>query len=791
MNTGFGTETSPFSFSFLEIPVLTSENEAVFLRKRTSTMETSSSMKLLIPLLFLSSLRALAEAPEEEENLWHLEADFGPAFVQTWADYYQGDYRPDAALKGILLHPDPENRDLVVVFDAETLQLVTATDKGVSLDNPPFAGLHGTQNKVLNQETPFFNNASGPAWTNPAGSFDDTRKHPGHGNFEHMKFNGYYRHGHKIILDYDVNGTPILEEVVMDGENIRRILQVGAHEAPLRTRLSTTPAEESSESSGTISLSQGAEETTLMLDTPETDLIRIELVGVDYHPGGKIELVASELELLEEKTKGGPAIYPETFQVEVALDTGDGAYLVDQIPLPPQLEQSPYKNKVRITDFDFFADGDRAALCTWSGDVWLISGLNEFKTITWKRFAAGMFEPLGLKIVDDVIHLNCRDGIWQVIDLNNDNEADHYKVFNYDVIITDNFHEFSFGLETDPEGNFYFAKASPVANGGRNFDKILDHNGTFMKLTPDGKSLSVVATGLRAPGGIGVGPKGELTTGENEGSWQPCCKINYFTKEQRPVFLGTEQARQGITKDFHPPLCYLPMTIDNSGGGQVWVPENAKIGIPPGELLHLSYGQSAVYHVLPQQLENGLMQGGVIKLPIKLSSSAQRAAFHKDGSLFISGMRGWQSNAAAEAGIQRVRYNEGVLAGLPEAMSVSGDKLILRFDSKLDEELATDPESFAIKRWKYIRGPQYGSGQFSIDTPDETAEQIAQVHESKSHKKHDPVEVTSAELGEDGKTITLTIPTLKPAQQMEIAYDLESTDGEVLIGTIYSTIHQN
>ena len=63
--------------------------------------------------------------------------------------------------------------------------------------------------------------------------------------------------------------------------------------------------------------------------------------------------------------------------------------------------------------------------------------------------------------------------------------------------------------------------------------------------------------------------------------------------------------------------------------------------------------------------------------------------------------------------------------------------------------------------------------------------------ETKSHKKRDKVAVASAELSDDRKTITLTIPTLKPAQQMEIAYDLESTDGEVLIGTVYSTIHQN
>ena len=127
-------------------------------------MENPPLMKLLLPFSLFALLPALAEPQEEQKKAWFREADFGPAFVQTWADYYRGEYRPNAALKGILLHPDPKNRDLVAVFNTETLQLVTATDQGVSLDNPPFGGKHGTQNKILNQKAPFFNNASGAAW---------------------------------------------------------------------------------------------------------------------------------------------------------------------------------------------------------------------------------------------------------------------------------------------------------------------------------------------------------------------------------------------------------------------------------------------------------------------------------------------------------------------------------------------------------------------------------------------------------------------------------------------------
>ena len=91
----------------------------------------------------------------------------------------------------------------------------------------------------------------------------------------------------------------------------------------------------------------------------------------------------------------------------------------------------------------------------------MLTGLKAFKKLTWRRYATGFFEPLGLKIVNDVPHIAGRDGIYATYDLNNDGEADKFKVFNNDVYLSNNFHEFQFGLETDKEGNFYFAKASP------------------------------------------------------------------------------------------------------------------------------------------------------------------------------------------------------------------------------------------------------------------------------------------------------------------------------------------
>ena len=123
-------------------------------------------------------------------------------------------------------------------------------------------------------------------------------------------------------------------------------------------------------------------------------------------------------------------------------------------------------------------------------------------------------------------------------------------------------------------------------------------------------------------------------------------------------------------------------------------------------------------------------------------------------------------------------------------MKVTKEGVAIRFDVELDDELATDPTSFTVQRWKYVRSVQYGSGQFSVDHPDVEAEQQATKKESQRHRKRDNVKVLGAKLLDDKKTILIKLDGHKPAQQVKIDYDLESADGDELIGNIHSTIHR-
>ncbi len=745
---------------------------------------------MLRKILFLTAATT-AILPAAE---WYEEMKVGPAWSNSFEDMFQGNKRV-AAVKGILLDLGDNYHAL---FDTETLRVVSAYDGKWKWGGTPWTGQHGVLISLADDK-PVFATASMPGWADASGSFEDTRPMQGFGNLKQAMFKGYYRHGNKIVLNYQVNGAEVLETVSHDGPTITLSFQVSKRSSDLVFGLAdekgafTVGGDKAKSADGLGVTTKGvvlaADPKTpgrLLGKLPKGDSPAVFQVAL----ARDIEPKAAAAPDFKTLIAGGPPLYPEIVETKgVVAKDKDAPYSTDVATLPTD---NPWKANLRFGGFDFI-DEDSAALSSWNGDVWVVRGLKgDWSKLKWQRIASGLFETLGLKVVKGVIYVNGRDQITQLIDLNGDGETDHFQVFNRDVAVSPNFHEFTFELQTDKAGNFYFDKAAPVRGGGRGFDKIFPNHGTVMKVSPDGKKMEVIATGLRAPGGLAIGPNGELTTGENEGTNQPCCKINYAPASTLPLFFGTEASRQFL-KDapYTEPLCYLPMDVDNSGASQVWVPEGIDFGIPGGTLLHLSYGQSSVYRVLPVPRAKGGIQGGVVKMPITLQSSAMRARFNTDGSLYLLGFRGWQTNAATECAFQRVRHNKDVTVPIPGKLEYTATGIRLTFPEKLDPEVAKDVASYSSERWNYVRGPQYGSGEFSVDKPDVAAEKEALEKESKEHKVHDTVAIEAAKLLPDGKTVELTLAGMKPSMTLKVTYDLESDTGKIMKGDLHATVYKD
>ncbi|MFK7850741.1 MAG: DUF6797 domain-containing protein [Akkermansiaceae bacterium] len=746
-------------------------------------------------LTLLSALAALLVQPVSAKSKWFEEMEIGPFWMNTFGHYMEGKKRVDA-IKGFSIDLGDNWRAL---YDTETLRLVTVYNGGIEWGGTPWTGQHGKIITMANKDALVVTSGIS-GWADAEGSFEDKRAIPGHGNMGHGTFTGHYRHGREIVLEYEVNGTGVLEHLARKDGAVTRSFEFGDRASELLFVVA--------DESGTFKVTDGGKsavsESGLKVSATDGLVLLADsdngrrllgkvakgngdlVASISYSKGGaKGTVLKPDFDKL---TAGGAGIWKEVLTTEGKVSTKkDQPYVTDVLTLP---EDNPWKSNLRFGGFDFI-DKDSAALSSWNGDVWIVRGLEgDWKELKWQRIASGLFETLGLKVVDGQIYVNGRDQITKLIDLNEDGEIDYFKVFNRDVYVSANFHEFAFDLQTDAEGNFYFSKGGPVRGGGRNFEKILPHHGIVAKVSKDGKKFEVLATGLRAPGGVGIGPDGQITTGENEGTWQPCCKINFLPTNEIPSFFGTEQTRQSL-KDapYREPLVYLPMDVDNSGGSQIWIPKYANFGLKTGELLHLSYGKSSIYRVLPVT-RSGKLQGGVVKMPISLQSSAMRARFHGDGSMYVLGFRGWQTNAANKCAFQRIRYNED--AGpilLPNKLEYTDQGVKISFPVKLDEELAEDPTSFSVQRWDYVRGPQYGSGEFSVDKVDKEARELALKKESKKFRNRDTAKVESAKLSSDGMTVELKIEGMKPSMSLKVGYDLEDLDGEVLNSEVHMTVY--
>src|SRR4030095_14868601 len=102
---------------------------------------------------------------------------------------------------------------------------------------------------------------------------------------------------------------------------------------------------------------------------------------------------ADKIEDPEPLRKAGAEKYALSVTTRGVLGKSGGAYEVDTLTLP---DANPWNSWMRVGGLDFFSDG-RAAICTWSGDVWIVSGIDAgLDKLAWRRYATGLFQPCGL-----------------------------------------------------------------------------------------------------------------------------------------------------------------------------------------------------------------------------------------------------------------------------------------------------------------------------------------------------------------------------------------------------------
>jgi len=430
-------------------------------------------------------------------------------------------------------------------------------------------------------------------------------------------------------------------------------------------------------------------------------------------------------------------------------ENGDAAYLVDTIPVPVD---NPHKMVMQLTGIAFFPNGD-ALVSVLAGEVWHVSGLDDtLGKVTWRRYATGFNQPIGVRIDPDGIFVLDRGMITRLHDTDGNGEADFYENIANDFGGYSNSHTHTFGLARTSDGHFHFVQREG-----------------FFRTDPITHRTRETAYGLRNCMGVGDARGDHVYIAPQEGTWTPASMI-IETFEGEFYGLNKRAGEPTIAR----PLCFVPRGIDNSTGGMLDITSN-DWGPFEGRMVGLSYGNGTHYLILRDTESGERAQGAVVPLEGEFEAGVIRGAFHPvDGQLYAAGLDGWGDYSLKDGCLHRVRYT-GKKVYKPSGFAVFYNGIRVDFTEPLDPK-GFKPDHVFAQRWNYEYSKRYGSPEFSISQPDSLG--------------HDVEPVRSVTLLNDGRSLFIEMPNLEPAMQMHLRMHLKAADGTAFKTDLFPSIMQ-
>jgi hypothetical protein len=401
-------------------------------------------------------------------------------------------------------------------------------------------------------------------------------------------------------------------------------------------------------------------------------------------------------------------------------------YIHEEIPLPPG-------EIMEISSIALMPE-DKVAVATRRGDVWICTGAygDDLSKVTWKKFAHGLHEPLGMYYKDGSLFLTQRPEFSRIQDTDGDGTADAFETINSAWGITGDYHEYAFGSRPDKNGDVWVTLCLTGS-----FNANIDWRGWAVRITPEGEMIPT-CSGIRSPGGIGQNAEGDMFYTDNQGTWNGSSSLKwlkpgsfqgnpvgnkYHTLANLPA--PPEPEGKGRILDFRlknpefiPPAVILPhskvgqsptaIEVDLSGGK--FGPWDKQLYI--GEQTH-----SQVQRVCLEKV-NGLYQGAVFHFLEGYQCGIIPARLDQEKGILFSGgsNRGWASRGTKPFSFDRVKWT-GKTPFEMLTMYAEPDGFSLTFTEPVDEKSAADPASYSMEAWTYIYHKDYGSPEVDKATP--------------------------------------------------------------------------
>ncbi|WP_373494150.1 c-type cytochrome [Aquiflexum sp.] len=423
--------------------------------------------------------------------------------------------------------------------------------------------------------------------------------------------------------------------------------------------------------------------------------------------------------------------------------------------------------KPKVGAMAFLPDG-RLLVSTWDrlGAVYLLDGVEKGDTtqITIKRIAEGLAEPLGLEVVDGEIYVLQKHELTHLVDTDGDDIIDEYRVVSDAWGVTEDFHEFAFGL-VHKEGKFYIATS--MAMRLMSNQKQHPDRGRTLEIGMDG-TYRGLDYGLRTPNGIGKGVDGELFVTDNQGQWLPGNKLIHVKEGAYNGMAWGLQDSIDETPPMVPPAIWLPdVEIGNSPSEPILM----KDGPYKGQMLHGDVTHGGIKRDFLEKV-NGAYQGSVFRFSQGFTAGVNRLVWGPDGALYVGeiGMVGGWSWKENQYGLEKLTYN-GKSTFEMLAIRAKPDGFEIEFTEPLANDKQMSNDDILIQQWWYAPTPAYGGPK-------------------KDLTYLEPSEIT---LSEDRKKCRLVIPNLKEQHVVYflLSANIKSNQGNPLwSGEAWYTLNQ-
>lgn len=574
------------------------------------------------------------------------------------------------------------------------------------------------------------------------------------GGGEKAQYRGYFRFGKHVAFHYQIGNAAVLDSMsVVNGVFLRTLFIDGNLPENTSLILGSSPSIKLLANAAGIELVEQDGSSIIPLNDSTHEPIRIA-----FGQQGDVLPATDELPSASDFLSGTAGQWVERI-VETRGAKGDdtASLAIDSITLP-NVNVNPFRSAMRVGGVGCLKDG-RVVVSTLMGEVWVVSGITEQldQPLRWQRIAAGLYQALGIVIQNEQILVLGSDQITRLHDLNGDGETDCYEC------VTNNFpttggHDFCTSLQQDDNGQLYWAISSGDFGVAR-----MDSSGQIESL----------GNGLRNSNGIGVSRDGKVVLATvQEGTWTPASAIFEVGGHSYHGLRGPKEGHGKYGYDL--PLCFLPRGIDNSSGEIGFLPQDARLGALSGAAIGTSFGACQAYVVL-RDVVNGKAQGAIVPLPGDYLSGVCRVAFNNhDGHVYAAGTEGWQSYAAEDGCLHRVRLTKTPLS-LPTAMEAHANGVIVRFSEPVEAATVTLQNTFC-QQWNYLYSAGYGSPEYSVKDP--------------GRQGHDLVDVKSVHVLPDGKSVFLEIPQLHPVMQFHAHLRYKTKRGNLVTPDVFASIYE-